>query len=88
MKAFVELVYRGRRGNSRGCKRMRKRVSGARREGRISLRPRSRRTRMLKCQRNDESSFAVSASTCIRRKEGDSRGASEGYEGEQRARGA
>lgn len=53
---------------------MRKRVSGARREGRISLRPRSRRTRMLKCQRNDESSFAVSASTCIRRKEGDSRG--------------
>lgn len=49
-------------------------MSGARREGRISLRPRSRRTRMLKCQRNDESSFAVSASTCIRRKEGDSRG--------------
>lgn len=60
---------------------MRKRASGARREGRISLRPRSRRTRMLKCQRNDESSFAVSASTCIRRKEGDSRGHRKGTRG-------
>lgn len=29
---------------------------------------------MLKCQRNDESSFAVSASMCIRRKEGGSQG--------------
>jgi len=45
--------------------KVRKREEG-RGEG-ISLWPRSRRTRMLECQRNGESSFAVSASTCIRR---------------------
>lgn len=51
-------------------------------EGRISLRPRSRRElECSKCQRNDESSFAVSASMCIRRKEG------EGSRGIERVRG-
>lgn len=37
---------------------------------------------MLKCQRNDESSFAVSASMCIRRKVGRLVAASKGYKGE------
>jgi len=48
---------------------------------------------MLKCQRNDESSFAISASMCIRRKEGDIgrvRGGAEdrdrGRDGEREAR--
>lgn len=40
---------------------------------------------MLKCQRNDESSFAVSASMCIRRKEGSSRGHRKGTRGSRAA---
>lgn len=44
---------------------------------------------MLKCQRNDESSFAVSASMCIRRKVGEGGrlvAASKGYKGESTGR--
>lgn len=47
--------------------------------------PRSRRTRMLECQRNGESSFAVSASTCIRRND-EGGGRQEGQEVRDRGR--
>lgn len=44
---------------------------------------------MLKCQRNDESSFAVSASTCIRRKAGrDGRGHRKGTRGSSEQEGS
>lgn len=36
---------------------------------------------MLECQRNGESSFAVSASTCIHKGEGGGRSRTEGGEG-------
>lgn len=42
---------------------------------------------MLECQRNGESSFAVSASTCIHKSEGGGRSRTEGGEGRPRREG-
>lgn len=65
MKRFSQDTCRSEReAADRKCYRMRKRKRGAN----FSLWPRSRQTWMLKCQRNGESSFAVSARS-IRRKE-------------------